>query len=75
MTILEVMTAVNNLQIGDDVEIIDKYSSHFGDIGKFDGIVDDIDGEKADRPYRVIFNIDNKDYIRFYRKIDIKKVG
>ena len=66
---------VNNLMIGDNVEIIDKYSSRFGEIGKFDGMVDDIDGEKADRPYKVIFNFEGKDLIRFYRKVDIKNVG
>ena len=65
---------LNNLNVGDDVEVIDKYSSHFGEIGRFDGMVDDIDGEKADRPYRVILNYDGKDLIRFYRKVDIKKV-
>lgn len=64
----------NNLMIGDDVEIIDKYSSHFGEIGKFDGMVDDIDGEKAVRPYRVKFDFEGKDLIRFYRKVDIEKI-
>lgn len=62
------------LKKGDIVKIIDKYSSHFEEFGEFGGMVDDIDGEKADRPYIIIFNYEGKDLIRFYRKIDIEKI-
>lgn len=65
---------MKNLNINDDVRIVDKYSSHYGEKGKFDGIMPDINGEPADRPYRVILNYEGVDYIRYYRKIDIELI-
>lgn len=64
---------MDSLKVGESVRIIDKFSTHYNEVGKFDGIVDNIHGEFPDRPYRVIFTYENKPLIRFYRKIDIEK--
>jgi hypothetical protein len=66
---------LNTLEKGDKVEIIDKWSSHFGEVGVFDGMVEKIGDDEPDRPYRVVLKYDDNNLVRFFTKSDIKKVG
>jgi hypothetical protein len=53
------------MKAGQKVQITDKYSSRYGQIGRIVRII-----KGADRP----FEVDMGDDTRFYRKVDIQKV-
>lgn len=56
------------MQNGTKVKVVDKHSSGYNEIGTFIGMVPDIDGEEADRPYTVKFDDGT---VRYYRSVDI----